>query len=49
VTNHIVPSNFAGVNVATNAAANIQIAVTYTGTANAANTVTLKQLVINSY
>jgi parallel beta-helix repeat protein len=49
VVTPIVPSNFAGVNVATNASAAITLNVTYTGTTSASNTLTLKQLLINGY
>lgn len=36
-------------NIATNASANIQIGVVFTGTTNAANTLTAKQMYINNY
>jgi hypothetical protein len=38
-----------GVNVATNASQAVTLAVTYSGTASASNTVTIKQMLVNSY
>ncbi len=38
-----------GVNVATNAAQAVTLAVTFTGTASVSNTITIKQMLVNSY
>lgn len=43
----LAPANTAGVNVATNAAQTVTVGVQFSGTANAANTLTLKQMYVN--